>query len=112
MIDNKKKSDIDEWKAGFEGLSFEESAIRFRDKIIESPELDKKSIKFFLDAFDYVMGVYKSGKPLDVNQMRIHMVDLKGHNELTLTEFNRTLLLLSLCGFGFNFADSQKNKTK
>ena len=108
MIDKKKQNDdIDEWKAGFEGLSFEESAIRFRDKIIESPELDKKSVKFFLDAFDYVMGVYKDGRALDVNQMRIHMVDLKGHTELTLNEFNRTLLLLSLCGFGFNFAETQ-----
>lgn len=108
MIDKKKQNDdIDEWKAGFEGLSFEESAIRFRDKIIESPELDKKSVKFFLDAFDYVMGVYKDGRALDVNQMRIHMVDLKGHTELTLNEFNRTLLLLSLCGFEFNFAETQ-----
>lgn len=96
------KESLDEWTAGFEGLSFEESANRIKDKILESPEFDDKSRNYFTDAFNYVMSVYKSGKPLDTELMRIHMVDIKQHTGMSLQDFTRVLMLLSLCGFKFS----------
>lgn len=101
MEQNNKES-YENWIKGFEGLSFEDSAKRYRDKIIESPELDKKSKKYFTDAFEYILDLQKKNKPLDVKQMKIHMCDIKGYEALTLEEFTRTLLLLGLCGFEFN----------
>ena len=61
-----------EWKDQFDGLSFEESAIKIKDKILESNELDKTQRDFFQDTFDYVMGLYHQGKPLDTNLLRIN----------------------------------------
>lgn len=99
----KKEETYDEWKAGFEGLDFEHSAIRFRDKILESPELDAKSRKYFKDCFNYVMEQYKANKPLLTSLLKIHLVDIKGYKQLTVEEFSRMLALLSLCGFAFDF---------
>ena len=33
-MENKKQETLEEWKAGFEGLSFEQQAKRIRDKIL------------------------------------------------------------------------------
>lgn len=101
--DENKECGYDEWLAGFEGLDFERTAERIRDKLLESPEFDSKSQKFFKDAFAYVMNLHKQNKPLNTNLMRIHMVDIKGYKGLTVEEFGRTLLLLSMCGFSFGF---------
>ena len=96
------KETFEEWKAGFDGLTFEEYAKRFRDKILESPEIDAQSRSYFMDAFNYVLSVQQSGKNLDTNLMKIHMKDIKGHKGMTLQDFTRCLMLLSLCGFQFD----------
>ena len=100
---------FEEWKSGFEGLCFEESAKRFRDKILESPDLDDKSRKYFFDAFNYVLSIQQSGKILDTNLMKIHMTDIKGHKGMTLQDFTRCLMLLSLCGFQFDNVSPDKS---
>lgn len=105
-----QKESYEEWISGFEGLSFEEYAVRVKNKILESPELDKKSKAYFTDAFNYVMGLHKANKPLDTNLMRIHMTEVKNYTMLTLNDFTKVLLMLSLCGFQFDFC-SKENKT-
>lgn len=107
MEEDNNKESFEEWQAGFEGLSFEDSAKRYRDKILESPELDKKSRDYFSDAFEYVMDLHKRNKPLDPKLMKIHMCDVKNYEALTLNDFTRTLMLLNLCGFSF---DTEKNE--
>lgn len=99
-----RKESFEEWKAGFEGLTFEQTATRMRDKILESPELDSDSRKYFTDLFDYVMKQHLAGRPLDTNLMKIHMTEIKNHGDIKLEQFGRALLLLSLCGFQFDFS--------
>lgn len=100
---SKKEETFEEWQAGFEGLDFEQSAIRIKDKILESPELDSKSRQYFSDCFNYVMEQHKAKKPLSTSLLKIHLVDIKGYKQLTVDELSRTLVLLSLCGFEFDF---------
>lgn len=100
-MDNKET--FEEWKAGFEGLSFEESAVRIKDKILESPELDSKSKQYFDDCFNYVLQQYKLKKPLSTALLKIHLVDIKGYKSLRVEELSKILVLLSMCGFKFNF---------
>ncbi len=99
----KKQETLEEWKAGFEGLSFEQQTKRIRDKILQSPELDVKSKKYFRDTFDYVYSLYQEGKPLDTDLLRIHMTGIKSYKALTLQDFTKVMLMLSLCGFQFDF---------
>ena len=103
MEDNKEKESREEWISGFDGLTFEESAIRVKNKILESTELDQKSKSYFTDAFNYVMNLHQSNKPLDVNLMRIHMTEVKNYTMLTFDDFTKVLLMLGLCGFQFDF---------
>ena len=105
-----KEDSLEEWKAGFENLTFDEQAKRIRDKLLESDELDTKSKQYFSDAFDYVSSLNRDGKPLDTNLMRIHMTEIKNYKALTLQDFTKVLLMLSLCGYQFDFFISdQKN---
>ena len=104
------KESLEEWKAGFENLTFDEQSKRIRDKLLESDELDAKSKQYFSDAFDYVSSLNRDGKPLDTNLMRIHMTEIKNYKALTLQDFTKVLLMLSLCGYQFDFFISdQKN---
>lgn len=105
----KSAETFEQWKAGFEGLSFMDTARRFRDKILESPELDKISRDYFTDAFGYVTSLVESGRKLDTNLMRIHMMEIKGHSSMSLQDFSRVLMLLSLCGFCFTSVENDKN---
>jgi hypothetical protein len=107
-----EKEGFEEWNKKLETLDFEKRAEMIKDKILESDELDKVSKRYFSDSFAYVMGLYKSGKPLDTNLMRIHIVDIKGYKEFRMEEFNRVLMMLSLCGFCFNYNGSDMQKTE
>lgn len=108
MEQNSKDKEYQDWLDGFDKLDFEGRARRFKDKILESDELDDSSRSYFSDAFEYVVSLYKSGKPLDTNLLKIHMTEIKNHKDTTIEGFARTMILLSLCGFDF----SGGNKTK
>ena len=57
-----------------------------------------------------VSSLNRDGKPLDTNLMRIHMTEIKNYKALTLQDFTKVLLMLSLCGYQFDFFTSdQKN---
>lgn len=97
---------FEQWKAGFEGLDFEQQAARIKDRIILSDELDETSKHYFSDMFEYVMQKHKEGKPLDMNLLKIHMTQIKDYKALTLNDFTRALVMLSLCGFQFDFQEN------
>lgn len=104
MEDNRKET-VDEWKASFEGLSFQQQAEKIRDKIIESNELSPQQREFFKDTFAYVMNLYSKGKPLDTELLRIHYgitQNTEGYPQ-KIEQFIRTIMLLSLCGFEFSY---------
>lgn len=105
-METKKQETLEEWKSGFEGITFEQQAIKIRDKILQSPELDATSKKYFKDTFEYVFSLYREGKPLDTDLLRIHMTSIKNYKALTLQDFTKVLLMLSLCGFQFDFNKS------
>ena len=105
VIMAEEQENIEQWKASFEGLTFEQQAEKIRDKILESDELDAKQREFFKDTFAYVMNLYSQGKPLDSNLLRIHYgitQNIEGYPQ-KIEQFIRTLMLLSLCGFEFSF---------
>lgn len=98
-------TDFEKWTSEFEDLSFEDSAKKIRDKILESPELDKDSRNVFTDAFEYTLDLVSKNKPLDVNLLRIHLIEIKGHKEevFRIENFTRLIFMLALCGFQFDF---------
>lgn len=94
------------WQEEIDKLPFIERAARMKDKILESDELSADDKKFLSDCFDYVRELYQKGKELDTNLLRIHM-GLKGYDERQpqkMDQFIRTLMLLGLCGFQFEFS--------
>lgn len=93
---------FNEWMENLKTLSFEEYAEEIKKQIIKSPELDEHSRRYFNDCFSYVMETYKSGKPLSTSLMKTHLVNVKGYKQLTVEEFSRVIIMLSLCGFSFD----------
>ena len=97
-------SEYEQWIAGFEGLSFMERATKIKDKLFESPELTADDKRMFDICFEYVAELYQKGKSLETNLLKIRL-QMKGYNaEQHMEQFIRTLMLLSICGFQFNFA--------
>lgn len=98
---------FEKWKSEFENLSFEEYAKKIRDKILESPQLEPEAKEIFKDAFEYMLELTEAKKPLDTNLLKIRLVDIKGHKNFDMIGFTQVLMLLSLCGFQFDFLQSQ-----
>ena len=97
-------SEYEKWIAGFEGLSFMERAIKIKDKLFESPELSDEDKHIFDICFEYVAELYQKGKSLETNLLKIRL-QMKGYNaEQHMDQFIRTLMLLSICGFQFDYA--------
>jgi hypothetical protein len=94
--------DIDKWKESLKNMSFEDYAITIKNKILED-NLNTESKQYFCDCFDYVFNCYKKNKPLELNLIKIYLEDIKGYKNIKMEEFIRTLLLLNLCGFSFDF---------
>lgn len=94
----------EQWVAGFDGLSFIERAVRIKDKLFESPELTTADKKMFDICFEYVCELQQKNKPLETNLLKIRL-QMKGYNtEQHMEQFIRTMMLLSVCGFQFDFA--------
>ena len=53
-----------------------------------------------------VIGLYKSGKPLDVKLLKIHLEEVKGYKNIKIDEFINLMILLSYCGFNINFVNN------
>ena len=101
-----EQEDYQKWVEEIHKLPFIERAVKMKDKIIESDELALGDKKFFQDCFDYVKDLHLKNKDLDCNLLKIHM-GLKGYDERQpqkMEQFIRTLMLLSLCGFSFEYA--------
>jgi len=47
------------------------------------------------------MQVYKDGKPLEMNLLKIYLESVKGYKNIKMTEALNIMLLLSYCGFDF-----------
>jgi hypothetical protein len=110
-MENEIKESLEDWKQSLENLSFEERAVKIKDKILESDELDKQQRDFFNDTFQYVMNLYHHNKPLDTNLLRIHYGITQGTSEYPqkIQQFIRMLMLLSLCGFQFSMAGDNQH---
>lgn len=94
--------DFEKWKQELQNLSFEEFAVQMKDKIL-TDNSDELSKQYFQDCFDYVFKLYKTGKPLEVNLLKIYLEQVKNYKNLKMIEFIRTIILLSFCGFNFKF---------
>ena len=101
---NNTDNSYEQWVSGFDGLSFIERAVRIKDKLFESPELTEEDKKMFDICFEYVSELHRKGKPLETNLLKIRL-QMKGYNaEQHMDQFIRTMMLLSICGFQFDFA--------
>ena len=107
ILGDSSSAEYEEWKKKLESLPFLEQANMLKNKILESDELSPNDRAYFQDCFDYVCSLFKKNKPLDCNLLKIHM-GLKGHDKepQKIEQFIRTLMLLSLCGFQFDYAGS------
>lgn len=94
----------EEWLELAKKLSgdLEKYAEMMKQTILVKGNLDEASKKQFEVCFDYVMSLYKEGKPLDFHLMKIYLEEVKGYKNIKMTEIINILLLLSYCGFSFN----------
>lgn len=94
----------EEWLELAKKLSgdFEKYAEMMKQTILVKGNLDEASKEQFEVCFDYVMSLYKEGKPLDFHLMKIYLEEVKGYKNIKMTEIINILLLLSYCGFSFN----------
>ena len=103
---NKEEQDFpnsfEEWNKLAQDLSgdFEKYAEMMKYTILKG-NLDDQSKEQFKVCFDYVMSLYKEGKPLDFHLLKIYLEDVKGYKNIKMTEVLNILLLLSYCGFSF-----------
>ena len=93
---------FEEWIKLAQELSgdFEKYAEMMKQTILKG-NLDNQSKEQFEICFDYVMSLYKEGKPLDFHLLKIYLEDVKGYKNVKMTEILNILLLLSYCGFSF-----------
>lgn len=94
---------FEEWIKLAQELSadFEQYAQLMKQTILKG-NLDEQSKEQFEVCFDYVMSLYKDGKPLDINQLKIYLEQIKGYKNIKMTEVINIMLLLSFCGFSFD----------
>lgn len=93
---------FEEWSKSLESMDFDHYSLAIKEKIMES-DLDDYSKQAFEACFEYVTKLYKAGKPLDVNLLKIHLEEVKGFKNIKMDEFINLMLLLSYCGFSINF---------
>lgn len=93
---------FEEWSKSLETMDFDHYSLAIKEKIMES-DLDDYSKQVFNDCFEYVTKLYKDGKPLDVNLLKIHLEEVKGHKNIKMEDFINLMFLLSYCGFNINF---------
>ena len=108
--EQQEQEEYQKWMDELDKLPFIERAVRMKDKILESDELQAADKKFFETCFEYVCDLHRKGKDLDCNLLKIHM-GLKGFNEQQpqkMEQFIRPLMLLSLCGFQFEYMGRDK----
>ena len=95
-------TEFEEWKKELQTLNFEEYAVYMKDKILQD-NIDDLSKNYFQDCFDYVLKLYKSGKPLELNLLKIYLEQIKNYKNIKMDDFIRTIILLGFCGFNFKF---------
>ena len=94
--------DFENWKKELQNLTFEEYAVLMKDKILQD-NTDTLSKTYFQDCFDYVLKLYKSNKPLELNLLKIYLEEIKNYKNIKMEDFIRTIILLGFCGFNFKF---------
>lgn len=100
-MDSAEEKDIEKWIESLKSLSFEDRATAIKDQVVKHWQYDYKSKRFFEDCFNYFMKQYKINKPVEMDLLKIYLVNLCGWKEedLTIEGFLRTLVILELCGF-------------
>lgn len=97
-----KFENVEQWKNSLRDMNFETYAIAVKDKILESGELTSLYKQQFEDCFNYVLQLYKQGKSLEPNLIKIYLRDVKGYGDISMMDFIKILVLLSYCGFSFS----------
>ena len=95
-------NEFEKWKNDLQNLTFEEYAIYMKNKILQD-NIDELSKNYFQDCFDYVLKLYKSNKPLELNLLKIYLEQIKNYKNIKMDDFIRTIILLGFCGFNFQF---------
>ena len=103
------EQDLKKKKNNLQKLNFEDYANEMKEKILSDKTINDLSQQYFKDCFEYVMKLYKSNKPLDINLLKIYLEQVKNYKNIKFDEFVRIIILLGFCGFSFNF---DKNNIK
>lgn len=78
-------------------LTDKEISLAIRDKVLESPQLDKQSKAIFKDTYNYILKILEQNKPFEIKLLRIYLEDICGY-KLEKYSIISTLLLCSMCG--------------
>ena len=78
---------FEEWSKSLESMDFDHYSLAIKEKIMES-DLDDYSKRAFEACFEYVTKLYKAGKSLDVNLLKIHLEEVNGGNIWDILELS------------------------
>ena len=93
------EEEFNKWRDTLDSLSFEDRALKIKDHMLKTGNIEQKSAAFFSAAFDYFMDHYKKGKPIDLEIMFKHLTVTEGFPKYNIYDFSRILIMLSFCGF-------------
>ena len=93
---------FEEWQKSLQSMNFEDRAVAIKEKIVEGLAEYPEAQEQFQICFDYVRQVYKEGKPLEMNLLKIYLEQITGYKNIKMTEVINIMLLLSFCGFSFD----------
>ena len=87
------------------GLTDKEISLKIRDKVLESPELDKQSKAIFKDTYDYIAKIIEQNKPFEINLLRIYLEEICGY-DLKKYSIITTLILCNMCGLSIEISSN------
>ena len=95
-------NDLQNWKESLKQMNFDEYTDEMKSRILNS-NMDNDSKKQFNDCYEYFKKLYKSGKPLEANLLKIYLEEIKGYKNIKMEEFIRIVILLGFCGFQIKY---------
>ena len=93
--------EFEQWANKLERMSDREISYEIYQRIMNSKEIDKESLKLFSLAYEYCMKLINSGKNLEPNLLKIYLQDINGQNISQINMIN-LFALLAICGINFS----------
>ena len=97
--------EFEQWANKLEHMSDKEISYEIYQRIMNSKEIDEKSLKLFSLAYEYCMKLINQGKNLEPNLLKIYSQDI---NVKDISQINLINLFTLLAVCGINFSTTKK----